>query len=379
MEQEIKDAVAPGDAEFLDATKLATGLMGDSIATNLFMVGYAFQRGLIPLGEAAIMRAIELNGAGDRIEQAELQLGTPGGGRSGARRRGRDAGGSQARLAAAVAIARRNDRAARQVPHRLPGRGVRQALHRPRGAGARGGRQGDARHHRTHRGRRALLLQAARDQGRVRSRAPVRRVGLHAARRRAVRGRLQADVPPGAAGIQQARRDHRRAEEVGLRPVDAEGVRRAGEDAPLPRHRARLLRPHGGAQDGARADRRIRNGRRGNPRQAHAAEPRDGGRPGVRARAHPRLWPREGSAPQDGEGARGACCSRSSARRCPRPRRWRSRWPSRDDDAICLALCAVLRCFARLPSAAETGTRPPCAACSRRSRTHGTAATSSAS
>jgi indolepyruvate ferredoxin oxidoreductase len=63
MEQEIKDAVAPGDAEFLDATKLATGLMGDSIATNLFMVGYAYQRGLLPIGEAAILRAIELNGA----------------------------------------------------------------------------------------------------------------------------------------------------------------------------------------------------------------------------------------------------------------------------------------------------------------------------
>ncbi len=63
MEQEIRDAVAPGDAEFLDATRLATGLMGDSIATNLFMVGYAFQRSLIPLSEASILRAIELNGA----------------------------------------------------------------------------------------------------------------------------------------------------------------------------------------------------------------------------------------------------------------------------------------------------------------------------
>ena len=62
MEQEIRDAVAPGDAEFLDATKLATGLMGDSIATNLFMVGYAYQRGLLPIGEQALMRAIELNG-----------------------------------------------------------------------------------------------------------------------------------------------------------------------------------------------------------------------------------------------------------------------------------------------------------------------------
>jgi indolepyruvate ferredoxin oxidoreductase len=63
MEQEIKDAIAPGDAEFLDATKLATGLMGDSIATNLFMVGYAYQRGRIPVSEAAIMKAIELNAA----------------------------------------------------------------------------------------------------------------------------------------------------------------------------------------------------------------------------------------------------------------------------------------------------------------------------
>jgi indolepyruvate ferredoxin oxidoreductase len=63
MEREIEDAVAPGDAEFLDATKLATGLMGDSIATNLFMVGFAYQRGLLPVGEAAIVRAIELNEA----------------------------------------------------------------------------------------------------------------------------------------------------------------------------------------------------------------------------------------------------------------------------------------------------------------------------
>src|SRR5678816_626749 len=63
MEREIKDAVGPGDAEFLDATRLATALMGDSIATNLFMVGYAYQRGLIPVTEPAIMKAIELNGA----------------------------------------------------------------------------------------------------------------------------------------------------------------------------------------------------------------------------------------------------------------------------------------------------------------------------
>jgi len=49
-------------ADFVDATKLATALMGDSIATNLFLMGYAWQKGRIPLTEASLMRAIELNG-----------------------------------------------------------------------------------------------------------------------------------------------------------------------------------------------------------------------------------------------------------------------------------------------------------------------------
>uniref|UniRef100_UPI001EE66193 2-oxoacid:acceptor oxidoreductase family protein n=1 Tax=Herbaspirillum lusitanum TaxID=213312 RepID=UPI001EE66193 len=49
-------------ADFIDATRLATALMGDSIATNLFMLGYAWQRGELPLTEASLLRAIELNG-----------------------------------------------------------------------------------------------------------------------------------------------------------------------------------------------------------------------------------------------------------------------------------------------------------------------------
>src|SRR5208283_3153813 len=75
MEQEIRDAVGPGDAEFIDATKLATGLMGDSIATNLFMVGYAYQRGLLPLSEAAILRAIELNAAAVEANKQSFRWG----------------------------------------------------------------------------------------------------------------------------------------------------------------------------------------------------------------------------------------------------------------------------------------------------------------
>jgi indolepyruvate ferredoxin oxidoreductase len=60
----IEESVGAGAADFIDATKLATALMGDSIAANLFMLGYAWQKGRIPLTEASLLRAIELNGVG---------------------------------------------------------------------------------------------------------------------------------------------------------------------------------------------------------------------------------------------------------------------------------------------------------------------------
>jgi indolepyruvate ferredoxin oxidoreductase len=56
----IEESVG-GSAHFIPATRLATALMGDSIATNLFMLGFAFQKGLIPLQQASILHAIELN------------------------------------------------------------------------------------------------------------------------------------------------------------------------------------------------------------------------------------------------------------------------------------------------------------------------------
>jgi indolepyruvate ferredoxin oxidoreductase len=55
-------AASLDDAQFVNATAIATALMGDSIATNLFMLGFAWQRGLVPLGLAALEQAIELNG-----------------------------------------------------------------------------------------------------------------------------------------------------------------------------------------------------------------------------------------------------------------------------------------------------------------------------
>ena len=58
----ITDAAGEGAVEFIEATRLATALIGDAIATNLFILGYAYQRGLVPLSSAAIEQAIALNG-----------------------------------------------------------------------------------------------------------------------------------------------------------------------------------------------------------------------------------------------------------------------------------------------------------------------------
>jgi indolepyruvate ferredoxin oxidoreductase len=62
MQAELRAAVGAPNANFVDATALATALMGDAIATNPFMLGFAYQKGMVPVSAAAIERAIELNG-----------------------------------------------------------------------------------------------------------------------------------------------------------------------------------------------------------------------------------------------------------------------------------------------------------------------------
>ncbi|TAH33387.1 MAG: indolepyruvate ferredoxin oxidoreductase family protein [Alphaproteobacteria bacterium] len=61
MTESIQSRLGQDHVKFFNATRVATGLLGDSIATNLFMLGYAFQLGWIPLHLESILRAIELN------------------------------------------------------------------------------------------------------------------------------------------------------------------------------------------------------------------------------------------------------------------------------------------------------------------------------
>ncbi|MEP4149212.1 MAG: indolepyruvate ferredoxin oxidoreductase family protein [Halioglobus sp.] len=48
--------------QMFNASQVAVKLLGDSLGANLMLTGFAWQRGLIPIGEEAILEAIELNG-----------------------------------------------------------------------------------------------------------------------------------------------------------------------------------------------------------------------------------------------------------------------------------------------------------------------------
>jgi indolepyruvate ferredoxin oxidoreductase len=71
----LEDAVGPAHVDFIDATRLATALLGDSIATNLFMLGYAYQRGLVPVSAEAILGAIEINAAAVEMNKQAFHWG----------------------------------------------------------------------------------------------------------------------------------------------------------------------------------------------------------------------------------------------------------------------------------------------------------------
>ena len=67
MMELIAESSRADATDFVDATRLATTLFGDSIAGNLMLLGYAVQRGHVPVGVDAIERAVELNGVAVRM------------------------------------------------------------------------------------------------------------------------------------------------------------------------------------------------------------------------------------------------------------------------------------------------------------------------
>jgi len=68
---------AAGDdfVETFDAQSLAEEFLGDTVTANILAMGYAWQRGLIPIGLPAMQRAIELNGVAVESNLLSFALG----------------------------------------------------------------------------------------------------------------------------------------------------------------------------------------------------------------------------------------------------------------------------------------------------------------
>jgi indolepyruvate ferredoxin oxidoreductase len=75
LKRAITAAAGPDHAYFVDATRLAGALLGNSIATNMFLLGYAYQRGALPLSASAIEQALALNGEAVAMNQAAFRWG----------------------------------------------------------------------------------------------------------------------------------------------------------------------------------------------------------------------------------------------------------------------------------------------------------------
>ena len=66
---------ASGRLFTFDAHDYAVRLFGDSIASNMFLLGFAYQQGLIPIGAEAIEEAVALNGAAIEMNQRAFRFG----------------------------------------------------------------------------------------------------------------------------------------------------------------------------------------------------------------------------------------------------------------------------------------------------------------
>lgn len=71
----IRHAAGEARTAAINAHEAALALFGDSILSNMFMLGYAWQRGDVPIGLAALARAIELNGVAVESNRAAFDAG----------------------------------------------------------------------------------------------------------------------------------------------------------------------------------------------------------------------------------------------------------------------------------------------------------------
>jgi indolepyruvate ferredoxin oxidoreductase len=75
LRRAIMSAAGREQTHFVNASRLATALLGQSLGANMFMLGYAYQIGALPLTAAAVERALELNGEAVAMNVAAFRWG----------------------------------------------------------------------------------------------------------------------------------------------------------------------------------------------------------------------------------------------------------------------------------------------------------------
>jgi indolepyruvate ferredoxin oxidoreductase len=75
IKRAISSLAGASHSHFVDASRLSTALLGQSLGANMFMLGYAYQIGALPLSAEAIERAIALNGQAVEMNHAAFRWG----------------------------------------------------------------------------------------------------------------------------------------------------------------------------------------------------------------------------------------------------------------------------------------------------------------
>src|SRR5712675_2331052 len=75
LRRAITTAAGDERCHFVNASRLATTLLGQSLGANMFLLGYAYQIGALPLSGAAVERALELNGEAVAMNIAAFRWG----------------------------------------------------------------------------------------------------------------------------------------------------------------------------------------------------------------------------------------------------------------------------------------------------------------
>ncbi len=75
LKRSIISANGRANTHVVDATAVAVAFLGNAIGANMFMLGYAWQLGRVPLSEGSLVKAIELNGEAVKMNLQAFALG----------------------------------------------------------------------------------------------------------------------------------------------------------------------------------------------------------------------------------------------------------------------------------------------------------------